>query len=46
MSANVLPSTERKQTEPEPVGVNPVAAWSWIAADGSANRSSSFGWTG
>src|SRR5215469_5149527 len=40
------PSTGRKQTEPEPVGLNVLPASSVIAADGSANRSSSLGWTG
>src|SRR5579862_2903997 len=45
-SAKDRPSTGRKQTEPDPVGVKPAPASSVIAADGSANRSSSLGWTG
>src|ERR1700689_1291121 len=45
-SAKDLPSTGRKQTEPEPVGLKPAPASSVTAADGSANRSSSLGWTG
>src|ERR1700683_4668754 len=40
------PSTGRKHTEPEPVGLNPAPASSVMAAEGSANRSSSLGWTG
>src|SRR4029077_9928603 len=40
------PSTWRKHTEPDPVGLNPAPASSVIAADGSANRSSNLGWTG
>src|SRR5262249_54246143 len=45
-SAKDRPSTGRKQTEPEPVGLNPAAASRVTAAEGSANRSSSLGWTG
>src|SRR5437764_8937542 len=46
MSEKDRPSTGRKHTEPDPVGLNPAAASSVTAADGSANRSSSLGWTG
>src|SRR5689334_23327723 len=46
MSEKDRPSTGRKHTEPDPVGLNPAPASSVTAADGSANRSSSLGWTG
>ena len=46
MSLNARPSAARKHTEPVPVGVRPIAACRVMAAVGSANSASRFGWTG
>src|SRR5215471_2949648 len=46
MSWKARPSVGRKQTEPVPVGFSPIAACRVMAAVGSENNASRFGWTG